>query len=127
MASLKGRLSTLPPSLKSRRTLLVVVIILFLVLLLVLLLTITGGSSEREPEPRGESTEVRTLIPPEEAFLPNERERLLELEPEPYREPRTPWPADLVDQFWNPVRETAVEALTDQAEEEVEQIFESVD
>lgn len=85
------------------------------------------GERDRERAGEAQSPEVNTLIPREEAFLPDERERLLELEEYRYREPLTPWEPQLVDQFWNPVRETAIEVLTEQAREEVDALFEAVE
>mgnify|MGYP006291202667 CR=1 FL=1 len=98
-------------------------------LLLLLLLVVTGLGGPREPAEEGTArgSEVRTLIPPEEAFLPNERERLLQLEEERYRSPRTPWEEELVEEFWNPVRETAIEALMEESAEEIQGIYDAIE
>jgi hypothetical protein len=85
-----------------------------------------GDPAEASRETSGEAG-VRTLIPPEEAFLPNERERLLDIEEQRYREPRTPWEEELVEEFWNPVRETAIDALMDESREEIDQLFEQIE
>ncbi|MFP4330533.1 MAG: hypothetical protein ACOC45_07445 [Alkalispirochaetaceae bacterium] len=100
--------------------------LLLLALLLVLLIALPGGGEEESAE-QVEGETVRTLIPVEEAFLPNERELLLELEEYRYREPLTPWEEELVEQFWNPVEETAIEVLTEQAGDEIEELFEAVE
>ena len=94
-----------------------------------LLLIVTGLGGPREPAEEGTArgSEVRTLIPPEEAFLPNERERLLQLEEERYRSPRTPWEEELVEEFWNPVRETAIEALMEESAEEIQGIYDAIE
>lgn len=96
-------------------------------LLLLLLLAGLGGAGEPEEPGRGRTGEIRSLIPPEEAFLPNERERLLELEEERYRPARTPWEEDLVEEFWNPVRETAIEALMEESAQEIDGIFDALE
>lgn len=100
---------------------------LLLLLFALLLLMASGGRRSPSEEERPGGGEIRTLVPPEEAFLPNERERLLELEEERYRQPRTPWEEELVDEFWNPVRETAIEALMEAGADEVEGIFEGIE
>lgn len=106
------------------------VALLVLVLALIVLLSASPeGSVESDAtEPSGGGVPAETiLVPPEAAFLPNERQRLLELEERRYREPRTPWDQEDLGAFWNPVRETAVDALTEQAAEEIDALFDSVE
>jgi hypothetical protein len=97
--------------------------------LIVLLLTVLLLGDRPEPVERTDAAggDIRALVPPEEALLPNERERLLELEQERYRQPRTPWEEELVEQYWNPVRETAVDVLMQEGAREVEGIFEEIE
>lgn len=104
-------------------------------LLLLLLLVIIASPNMNEDSAGDEidgnrgppAPTERIIVPRESAFLPNERERLLELEERRYREPRTPWDEEAVDRFWNPVRETAVEVLTEQGESEIDALFDSVE
>ena len=106
---------------------LITLLVLTTALLLILITAPSGDGADRGDEERETGGEVQTLLPPEEALLPNERERLLELEERRYRQPLTPWEPELVERFWNPVRETAVEALQNEAAGEVEEIFERVE
>ncbi|MFP4407933.1 MAG: hypothetical protein ACLFPW_05370 [Spirochaetaceae bacterium] len=103
-------------------------ILLLLILGGVLIANLPGSRGESaEERPGGADGPIRTLIPREEAFLPNERQLLLELEEERYRQPLTPWEEELVEEFWNPVRETAIEALMAGSREEIDELFERVE